>query len=107
MTPERELAAARLIEEPLYIRGSWRAAGGAPIGVFDPTSEKPLAEVPSATAAEVHAALQAAREAQPAWARSATIERGTHLRAIADLVATHRESLAELLVSEVGKPASQ
>jgi lactaldehyde dehydrogenase / glycolaldehyde dehydrogenase len=103
---ERELA-TRLIEEPLYIRGSWRAARGAPIGVFDPTSEKPLAEVPSATAAEVHAALQAAREAQPAWARSATIERGTHLRAIADLVATHRESLAELLVSEVGKPASQ
>jgi lactaldehyde dehydrogenase/glycolaldehyde dehydrogenase len=106
MVAERELA-ARLIEEPLYIGGSWRAAGGAPIFVVDPTSEDLLAEVPSATAADSRAALQSAREAQPAWARTSTIERGAHLRAIADLLAANRDSLADLLVSEVGKPASQ
>jgi lactaldehyde dehydrogenase/glycolaldehyde dehydrogenase len=106
MVAERELA-ARLIEEPLYIGGSWRAAGGAPISVIDPTSEDRLAEVPSATAADVRAALQSAREAQPAWARTSTIVRGAHLRAIADLLAANRDSLADLLVSEVGKPASQ
>ena len=106
MVAESELA-GRLIEEPLYIGGSWRAAGGAPISVIDPASEDRLAEVPSATAAEVRAALQAAREAQLAWARTSTVERGAYLRAIADLLAAHRDSLADLLVSEVGKPASQ
>jgi lactaldehyde dehydrogenase/glycolaldehyde dehydrogenase len=35
------------------------------------------------------------------------VERGAHLRAIADLVLAHREQLAALLVSEVGKPASE
>src|SRR5450631_2538111 len=89
--------AARLIEEPLYIGGSWRAAGGAPISVIDPVSKDRLADVPSATAAEVHAALQSAREAQPAWARTSTVERGAHLRAIADLLVAYRDPLADLL----------
>ena len=102
--PERVV---RLIEQPLCIGGAWRAATGAPIRVLDPALEEPLADVPSATAAEVHAALECARTAQAGWARSSTVERGVHLRAIADLVAVHRGSLAALLVKEVGKPASQ
>ena len=106
MSAHAELAAP-VIEQPLYIGGAWRAASAAPIRVLDPTLEQPLADVPSATAAEVRAALQCAHTAQAAWARTSTIERGMHLRAIADLVGAHRDSLAALLVSEVGKPASQ
>ena len=33
--------------------------------------------------------------------------RGGYLRAMADVVSRHRDKLAELIVSEVGKPASQ
>ena len=65
MIADRELA-VRLIEEPLYVDGGWRAAGGAPLRVTDPACEEPLADVPSATAADVHAALDATRRAQTA-----------------------------------------
>jgi lactaldehyde dehydrogenase/glycolaldehyde dehydrogenase len=106
MIADRELA-VRLIEEPLYVDGGWRAAAGAALRVIDPACEEPLADVPSATAADVHTALESARRAQAAWARTSTVERGAHLRAIADLVAAHRGPLADLLTSEVGKPASQ
>jgi acyl-CoA reductase-like NAD-dependent aldehyde dehydrogenase len=96
MAASAELAVP-VIEQPLYIGGAWRAATAVPIRVLDPTLEEPLADVPSATAAEVHAALESAQAAQAAWSRTSTIERGMHLRAIADLVAAHRDELAALL----------
>jgi lactaldehyde dehydrogenase / glycolaldehyde dehydrogenase len=97
----------RVVAEPLYIGGAWRRATGTPLDVIDPTDEQVLATVPSATAAEVHEALAAAREAQAAWARTPSVVRGRYLRAIADLIRTHRVRLAELIVNEVGKPAAQ
>jgi len=97
----------RVIEEPLYVDGVWRAAGGAEIRVVNPATEAPLADVPSATAAEVHDALVAARRAQPDWAALSPITRGAHLRELADIVATHRDLLADVLVDEVGKPTGQ
>jgi len=99
--------ATRLIAEPLYIDGGWRAAGGSPIGVVDPSREEPLAEVPSASADDVHAALAAAQRAQTSWGADSPITRGGHLRRVADVIAEHRDALADLLVSEVGKPTVQ
>ena len=96
-----------LVSEPLQIGGTWRPASGEAIAVIDPASERTLAEVPSASAAEVHDALAAARAAQPAWAAISPITRGAHLRMLADIVAAHRDELAEILVSEVGKPTGQ
>jgi lactaldehyde dehydrogenase / glycolaldehyde dehydrogenase len=97
----------RFVAEPLYIGGAWRRAAGAPIEVIDPADEQVLATVPSATAADVHQALTAARAAQPAWARTSSVVRGQYLRAVADLIRAHRDRLAALIVSEVGKPAAQ
>jgi acyl-CoA reductase-like NAD-dependent aldehyde dehydrogenase len=97
----------RAVAEPLYIGGAWRRAAGTPLDVIDPTNEQVLATVPSATAAEVHEALTAARGAQAAWARTPSVVRGQYLRAIADLIRANRGRLAELIVSEVGKPVAQ
>jgi lactaldehyde dehydrogenase/glycolaldehyde dehydrogenase len=91
----------------LYLDGAWAEAGGEPIEVVDPASEHVIAAVPSATGADVERALAAARRAQPGWARTPSIERGAHLRALADLFAEQRGQLAALLVQEVGKPAAQ
>ena len=96
-----------LVAEPLLIGGVWRPASGDPLAVVDPATERTLAEVPSASPAEVREALGAARAAQPAWAATSPITRGAHLRVLADIVAAHRDELAEILVSEVGKPTSQ
>jgi lactaldehyde dehydrogenase/glycolaldehyde dehydrogenase len=98
---------AHLVSEPLHIGGSWRPASGEALAVVDPATERILAEVPSASAAEVRDALTAARGAQPAWAATSPITRGAHLRMLADIVAAHRDELAEILVSEVGKPTGQ
>src|SRR5262245_3035292 len=56
-------------ELPLYVAGSWRPSSSAPIEVYDPRNEGTLASLPTASAAEVHEALSAAKLAQPDWAR--------------------------------------
>ncbi len=98
---------ATAVDAPLWVGGSWRSATGSPIDVIDPASEDAVASVPSATAEEVEAALEAARRAQPDWARTPSQVRGAHLRAMADLIAANKQTLAELIVKEMGKPLAQ
>jgi len=92
---------------PLYIGGSWCKASGSAIDVHNPRDGSILATPGSATAAEVHSALKAAREAQRDWARRPAAERGALIRSAADLISSHRELLARLITEEVGKPLSQ
>src|SRR2546430_6140418 len=92
---------------PLYVDGSFGPASGEPIDVIDPATEETLASIASADEREVEAALRAARTAQRSWARTSPIERGRHLRAIADLLLRHRDRFERLLVAEVGKPLRQ
>jgi lactaldehyde dehydrogenase/glycolaldehyde dehydrogenase len=95
------------VEDSLYTGGAWRRPTGDPIDVFDPADEHVLASVPSAVPDEVHGALAAARAAQREWARTPSIVRGQHLRAMADVLKRNKDQLAGLIVSEVGKPARQ
>lgn len=94
-------------EVPLYIAGHWQDATGPSIDVYDPRSEHVLASPPSASATDVHAALEAAAAAQRDWARRPAASRGTLIRGAADLIAEHRDLLARLIVEEVGKPLAQ
>jgi lactaldehyde dehydrogenase/glycolaldehyde dehydrogenase len=94
-------------DTPLYIAGSWRAASGPSFDVFDPSNEKVLARMPSASATEVREALAAARKAQYDWAHTPAPERGTFIRGAADLIKNNREMLARLVSKEVGKPLEQ
>jgi lactaldehyde dehydrogenase/glycolaldehyde dehydrogenase len=94
-------------ETPLYIAGSWRPASGPAIDVFDPRNETVLASPASATIAEVHEALVAARHAQRDWARRPAASRGELIRGAADLILKHRDLLARLISQEVGKPLAQ
>ena len=59
-----------MAENSLYIGGEWRRPTGDVIEVLDPSDERILARVGSATAAEVHEALATAHEAQRGWART-------------------------------------
>jgi lactaldehyde dehydrogenase/glycolaldehyde dehydrogenase len=90
-----------------YIERQWRRASGPVLKVVNPASEEGVAKLPSATPEEVHQALGAAREAQEGWARVPSSVRGEHIRAMAELVASNRESLARLIVAEMGKPMRQ
>ncbi len=92
---------------PLYIAGAWRAASGPAIDVHDPRDESVLASIASATAAEVHDALAAARAEHLDRPRRTAAERGAYVRAAADLVHRERDRLARLVAQEVGKPLAQ
>jgi succinylglutamic semialdehyde dehydrogenase len=60
-------------------------------------------EQPASSPAEVTAAVDAACEAQEQWQRTPLEERERIVRAFADYVAGHAESLAQLITREVGK----
>lgn len=89
---------------PLFVAGARRAAAGDAVAVVDPSTEEVVARVASASAADVHDAVAAARAAQPDWAARPAIERSAVLRALADVLERHADELADLLALEVGKP---
>ncbi len=93
----------------LLIGGEWRAAAHADsIPVFDPSSGERFAELSRGGAAEVDAAVRAARSAfERVWSRVAPLERGAVLRRLAELIEDRSESLAVLEARDVGKPISQ
>jgi lactaldehyde dehydrogenase/glycolaldehyde dehydrogenase len=90
----------------MFVDGKW-VAGTQTMPVINPATEEVIATVPSATPEEGRQALEAARRAQPAWARLTGVERGNYLRRWADLVERDRERLARLLSQEEGKPLAE
>jgi len=56
----------------------------------NPATQGVLAEVASGTEAEVDAAVQAAKDAFPAWAGLPATERARKIRALGDLIAKTR-----------------
>jgi aldehyde dehydrogenase (NAD+) len=80
------------------------AAGNDWLETKDPATGDVLARVPRGGAADVDAAVRAAREAQPAWGALSASERGSLLLAIADRIATEADELTRLETLDVGKP---
>ena len=71
--------------------------------VEDPSTGAIIGRIPEGTAEDAHAALVAARAAQPAWAKRSATERARGLRAMARVITEHRVELAECLASEQNK----
>ncbi|MFN8164102.1 MAG: aldehyde dehydrogenase family protein [Solirubrobacterales bacterium] len=74
------------------------------IEVIEPATERVLAELPRAGAAEVDAAVARAKAAFPAWRAVSPPERGALLRALADALAERSEELVRLEARNAGKP---
>jgi aldehyde dehydrogenase (NAD+) len=83
-----------------------RPATGCGVGieVLDPATRTPIATIPRADAAEVDAAVAAARRAAPAWAAASASERGAALARWADLMSARAEALGAIEARDVGKP---
>jgi malonate-semialdehyde dehydrogenase (acetylating)/methylmalonate-semialdehyde dehydrogenase len=71
--------------------------------VFNPATGEVIARVPRGGAAEVDAAVMAARAAFPAWRDTPLIARSQILFAYRELVFKHREELAALITRDHGK----
>ncbi|VVE62425.1 succinylglutamate-semialdehyde dehydrogenase [Pandoraea pnomenusa] len=88
----------------LYIEGLWRGAGGAELQSVDPVSGDVVWRGHAADAADVDAAVQAARRAQHDWSRWRLDERLEVLQRFAALVTERTQSLADAIGRETGKP---
>src|SRR5690349_18852633 len=82
---------------------------GTTFTALDPTTNRPLAEVADGKAADVDAAVAAARRAfdEGVWPRLSVAERAKTLRRIANLLRIHAEELIELEVRDIGMPIAQ
>jgi malonate-semialdehyde dehydrogenase (acetylating)/methylmalonate-semialdehyde dehydrogenase len=71
--------------------------------VYDPATGAVIGRVPRGGAAEVDAAVMAARRAFPAWSRMPLIARSEIFFAYRELIFRHREELARLITRDHGK----
>ncbi|WP_116366019.1 aldehyde dehydrogenase family protein [Parahaliea mediterranea] len=72
--------------------------------VLNPATETVIAQCPQATSGHLDAAVDAARQAFPAWRDMSDSARAERVHAIGAALASHADELAQLLVQEQGKP---
>ncbi len=98
----QEVTDVRLLDN--YVGGAWTpAAGTETLEVTNPASGETLARVPLSSAADLDAAVAAARAALPAWRAVSVIERGRRLFALREGLNARREELAQSVTAEMGK----
>jgi succinate-semialdehyde dehydrogenase/glutarate-semialdehyde dehydrogenase len=103
---ENELLAS--VPDQLFIGGAWRAAaGGKTLDVKDPSTGKVIKQIADATPDDARAAMDAAVDAQAAWAATSPRERSDLLRRAFDLLRERRDDFALLMTLEMGKPLSE
>ena len=96
-----------------FIDNRWApAAGGDSLPVVDPSSGQAFARIARGNAADVDAAVQAARRAfgesgEGPWGRFSATERGRLLTRLSLRVQEHAEELASLESRTTGKPLKQ
>ncbi|WP_258053010.1 aldehyde dehydrogenase [Streptomyces sp. Ru73] len=103
-------AAALRPETRAFLGGGYtEAADGRTFTDIDPATGKPVAEVARCGAADVDAAVRAARTAfeDGRWSRAAPAERKRRLLRLAELLTAHGAELALLDTLDMGKPITE
>jgi aldehyde dehydrogenase (NAD+) len=89
----------------LFIGGAWQPpAAGEYFDTHDPSNGEKLASVAQGGAADIDAAVRAARRASPEWRALSPHARARYLYALARLVQKHSRLLAVLETIDNGKP---
>lgn len=91
----------------LFIDGKSRPPGGGYFPSINPATEQPLAEIATATADDVDAAVGAARRAFKSWSHLPGRERGKYLYRIARILQEKARELAVLETMDGGKPIKE
>src|SRR5215213_2779450 len=87
-----------------YVAGQWvEATATATQEVRNPATDNVLARVPLSNAADVDAAVRAGAAAFPAWRATPPQERARYFFTLRQLLVEHKEELARLIVTEMGK----
>jgi len=89
----------------IYVGGRWVASSaGDVVDVVNPFTEDVCARVPAGDAADVDAAVAAARAAFEPWARTPVPERTALLTAVGEGVGARMAELGDMIAEEVGMP---
>jgi len=95
-------SAVRLLDN--YVDGRWTPASATEaLDVTNPATAEVLARVPLSSAADLDAAVAAARAALPAWRAVPVTVRARHLFALREGLEARREELARSVTTEMGK----
>lgn len=90
-----------------HLIGGEHVAGPEAFASVNPATQEVLAEVSAGGAAEVAAAVQAARQAFPAWAARAPADRAKIMRRLGDLITAHVPDLSETETRDTGQVIAQ
>ena len=89
----------------LYIGGRWvDPVGTDTIDVVDASTEEVMGHIPAGTAADVDAAVTAAKGAFDGWAATSPSDRAKYVQAIAEGIGARNAEIAEVITGEVGMP---
>jgi succinate-semialdehyde dehydrogenase / glutarate-semialdehyde dehydrogenase len=92
----------------LFIGGEWRsAASGATLNVYDPATGELIKTIANGGVEDGAAAMDAAVDAAPGWAKTPPRERAEILRRAFDLVQERQDQVALLMTLEMGKPLAE
>ncbi len=96
--------ASELKHYQMLVGGEWvDAASGETFETVNPYTGRAWATVPRAGAADVDAAVRAARAAFETWGKTTAVERARLLRRLADLISTNAERIAIVETTDNGK----
>jgi succinate-semialdehyde dehydrogenase / glutarate-semialdehyde dehydrogenase len=96
------------VRKQLYVGGEWRDAGGGDVlEIEDPSTGEVLTEVADATPDDAKAALDAAADSQPEWAKASPNERSEILWKAFAALNERVDELALLMTLEMGKPIAE
>lgn len=103
-----ELQDPTLLRTQAYVGGEWiDADSGATFDVTDPATGEVVASVADLGVDETRRAVDLAEVAQKAWAARTAKDRGAVLRRWYELFLEHKEDLALVMTSEMGKPIGE
>lgn len=98
---------SNLLQSGNYIAGKWHYNGtGESLTVIDKYSSKQLAILPLATATQMEDAIVASVQGFNTYKIWSAGERSAILTKLRNLIETHKDALAQLIVDEAGKPLS-
>lgn len=91
-------------QQQQLINGAWVVGDAEPFTKHDPVAGTLLWQGAAASSRQVSTAVEAARAAFPAWARTPFAERQALVERFIDVLTARREDLAIAIASETGKP---
>ncbi len=86
-----------------FINGQWLDGEGQAFHSIDPAKNQIIWQGKAASAAQVAAAVQAARAAQLSWNEQSFEQRVTIVKQFAEQLAAHKEALAACIAEDTGK----